>query len=111
MLIQTYKSKIFFSLVGLGIVAIVSLGGYSYHLRTVLDTSEHNLKEAREQAAFLRSQKERMDKALDKQVFESDVLRRELIESLRRIQEDEEYQEWAPGKLPQNIIDEFKKPE
>jgi uncharacterized protein HemX len=103
-------SKLFLYITSAAVVAIIALGGYSFYLKEVLGNTENDLRLARAQLEFLQEQKEKDEKALSRQIAESAAIRQELIEALRRAREDKEYQEWAPNRLPQIIIDDFKAP-
>lgn len=103
-------SKLFLYTTSAAVVAIIALGGYSFYLKEVLGNTKNDLRLANSQIEFLQEQKEKEEKALSRQIAETAAIRQELIEALRRAREDREYQEWAPNRLPQIIIDDFKAP-
>lgn len=103
-------SRLFLYITSAAVVAIIALGGYSFYLKEVLGNTQSDLKDAVAQISFLQEQKEKADAALARQVAESSVIRRELADALQRAKEDEEFQVWAPNRLPQIIIDDFRAP-
>lgn len=104
-------SKLFVYITAGAVVAALSLGGYSFYLKEVLSNTENDLRLVSAQLEFFQEQKEKDDKALSRQIAETAAIQQELIEALRRAEEDEEFQEWAPNRLPQIIIDDFKAPQ
>lgn len=107
---RMFKTRVVLYITGASLVIIIALGGYTYYLKEVLSNTQGDLKDAVAQISFLQEQKEKADAALARQVVEAGVIRRDLADALQRAKEDEEFQVWAPNKLPQIIIDDFRAP-
>lgn len=110
MMFQTRSPGTVFTLTGIVGGIIVGLGLYSFYLQSQLSNTRGNLEESRVQVEILTQEKERTERALTRLVAETSIIRQELSDARERVRDNEEFQEWAPNRLPQILIDELSRP-
>lgn len=111
MILRTKYAGTLLTIVGIVGAAFASLGLYTWYLQNQLGNTRDNLRETQAQVVYLQQEREKTQRALERLVSVTSDIRMELSIAREQARKDEEYQEWAPGQLPQIVIDTLRRPE